>query len=60
LFAYPEPPKAVGEDWCCVRDVTAAAWATMLDDLRGLQMEKEGQEVRPHLVRLTACGRRVG
>jgi hypothetical protein len=59
LFAYPEPPRAVAEDWCCVCDETAAAWATMLADLRGLQTEKGEHGERPRFVRLTASGRQA-
>jgi hypothetical protein len=59
LLSYPEPPRAVAEDWCCVRDETAADWATMLQDLRGLLMETGEYGERPRFVRLTACGRQA-
>jgi hypothetical protein len=60
LFTYPDPPRAAGEDWRCVRGETAAAWDRMLSDLRGLETVKDDHHgERPLFLCLTADGKRA-
>jgi hypothetical protein len=58
LFAYPDPPAAIGETWACVRDEARAAWTDTVSSLWNLQQEDdhEGRK-RPHFVRLDGSGR---
>jgi hypothetical protein len=58
LFAYPEPPQAVGETWACVSDAAARAWDETLRLLYYLEPETEADGgTRPHFVKLTSDGR---
>jgi hypothetical protein len=58
LFAYPEPPRAVGETWACVPDAAIRAWSETLRLLYALEPETEVDGgKRPHFVRLTSDGR---
>ncbi len=59
LFAYPEPPRAVGEDWRCVEEECANQWSNVLASLRALEMEDGDSGKRPRFVRLTSCGRKA-
>jgi hypothetical protein len=60
LFAFPEPPRAVGEDWACIAEEGEHAWGEALKALWALQPENdpEGGQ-RPQRVRLTGCGRKA-
>jgi hypothetical protein len=60
LPAYPEPPRATGENWAAVSEDAEAAWHNVLSYLWGLEQrrDRDGQGC-PQLVHLNARGRKV-
>jgi hypothetical protein len=60
LFAYPEPPPAIGETWAAVPDEASRAWQDALMFLWALEQEQDSEgNPRPRIVRMDADGRRV-
>jgi hypothetical protein len=60
LFAYPEPPPAVGETWAAVCDESRATWEETLTRLWALEPEDDGEGAkRPRFLRLDSSGRQA-
>jgi hypothetical protein len=58
LFCYPQEHPATGETWACIPEHCEEAWRDCLARLWALEMiDDSSHGLRPHFVRLTACGR---